>query len=307
MTDAFFIRDKRKGNFFQIDNVIVDHYLSRLGVYAFVVYSVLVKYSKNGSTFVSHKSVAKDIRCSPATVKTAIDVLMGAGLLSVKSGKDTGSTNTYFIMEPPSPGSRPDAPPVPESESTKLVFLPDGKVVEREVASVEGTPSGDGGGSQPESYPPPTSDTRGSSDDSFPILKNKTNKTIKTNKTVADAPEVVLPPWLDVPTWDAYLSMRKQIKRPATPLAQKIVLGRLKNFEAMGYSSRDVLEQSVVNCWQDVYEVKRGGRSNGHSNDVAARTQHNRNAVTAVHERIDRAAAQGDSFGGGSYGGGDGD
>lgn len=50
--------------------------------------------------------------------------------------------------------------------------------------------------------------------------------------------------------------MRKSIKRPMTAYAEKLMLKRLAAFVADGQDAEAMLNQSILNCWQNIYAVK---------------------------------------------------
>ena len=64
-----------------------------------------------------------------------------------------------------------------------------------------------------------------------------------------------LPEWVDPIIWDAYLEMRKKIRKPATDYAQKLVIRKLERLWDAGHHPSDVLEQSILMSWQDVYKI----------------------------------------------------
>lgn len=75
-------------------------------------------------------------------------------------------------------------------------------------------------------------------------------------KKAAAAPVGALPGWLPLEAWEAFLAMRIKIKKPATEYAQKLLLKKLAEFMAAGFSAQDVLEQSITSGWQDLYAPK---------------------------------------------------
>jgi uncharacterized protein YdaU (DUF1376 family) len=79
--------------------------------------------------------------------------------------------------------------------------------------------------------------------------------TQNTKKKVADAP-VVLPNWIPLETWQAFLEMRKKIKKPATEKAVVLLIAKLDKFRKSGQDVQAILEKSIVNDWQDIYELK---------------------------------------------------
>jgi hypothetical protein len=71
---------------------------------------------------------------------------------------------------------------------------------------------------------------------------------------VAVAP-VVLPDWIPLQTWDAFLAMRKKIKKPPTEYAMQLIIDKLTKFKANGQDVQKVLEKSITSGWQDVFEI----------------------------------------------------
>lgn len=77
-----------------------------------------------------------------------------------------------------------------------------------------------------------------------------------------------LPDWVDPKTWADFLAMRREIKKPATDRAQVLLLGKLDLLRAQGFDPTAVLEQSIRNCWQDVFPLK--GRQDSRSGNGVA-------------------------------------
>jgi len=76
----------------------------------------------------------------------------------------------------------------------------------------------------------------------------------KETKKVAVAP-VVLPDWIPLVTWQAFLEMRKKIKKPPTDYAMQLIIDKLAKFKANGQDVQKVLEKSITAGWQDVFEI----------------------------------------------------
>lgn len=70
--------------------------------------------------------------------------------------------------------------------------------------------------------------------------------------------EIDLPDWIDAGTWNEFLGMRKTIKKPATHRAQTLIISKLGKLREQGADPNEVLNQSIVNSWQDVYPLKDG-------------------------------------------------
>lgn len=86
------------------------------------------------------------------------------------------------------------------------------------------------------------------------IPETETEGETKKEKKVAVAP-VVLPDWIPLETWEAYLAMRKKIKKSPTEYAIKLIIDKLARFKANGQDVKKVLEKSITAGWQDVFEI----------------------------------------------------
>ena len=49
-----------------------------------------------------------------------------------------------------------------------------------------------------------------------------------------------------------FIKMRKKIKKPLTDYALKLLLKKLDKFD----NKVEILNQSIMNCWQGIYEIK---------------------------------------------------
>jgi hypothetical protein len=68
--------------------------------------------------------------------------------------------------------------------------------------------------------------------------------------------EPVLADWIPTDVWEAYLEMRRRIRKPMTGYAMKLAVKRLEKLKAAGEEARAVLEQSIMNSWQGLFPVK---------------------------------------------------
>jgi hypothetical protein len=65
--------------------------------------------------------------------------------------------------------------------------------------------------------------------------------------------------------WTGFLEMRKEIKKPATEYAQKLLLRKLRNYSAEDINDAiAILEQSVTSSWQDIFPLRKNKSSNSH-------------------------------------------
>lgn len=86
--------------------------------------------------------------------------------------------------------------------------------------------------------------------DTIPITQDTEHKKKATDVAF------VLPDWIPLETWNAFLEMRKRIKKPATEFAKKLIVGKLEKFKAQGQDVVSILEKSITSGWQDVFELK---------------------------------------------------
>lgn len=66
-----------------------------------------------------------------------------------------------------------------------------------------------------------------------------------------------LPEWLDTEAWAGWLEMRKKIRKPPTQRAITLALRKLDQMRREGQNIVDVLDQSTLNCWVDLYPVRK--------------------------------------------------
>lgn len=75
-----------------------------------------------------------------------------------------------------------------------------------------------------------------------------------------------IPPFINPEIWKDFEAMRKQIRKPMSERAKKLIVSKL---QSLGEDKADeILEQSIVNCWQDVYPLKTD-RSNDKEDEYA--------------------------------------
>lgn len=75
-----------------------------------------------------------------------------------------------------------------------------------------------------------------------------------------------IPPFINPEIWKDFEAMRKQVKRPMSERAKKLIVSKLQKLGED--KANEILEQSIVNCWQDVYPLKTG-RSNDKDDEYA--------------------------------------
>ncbi len=80
-------------------------------------------------------------------------------------------------------------------------------------------------------------------------------KETETKKEAKSATAIVLPDWMPLETWEAFLAMRKKMKRVPTDHAVELLIKKLDRFRANGQNIQAVLEKSITSNWQDVFEI----------------------------------------------------
>ena len=67
---------------------------------------------------------------------------------------------------------------------------------------------------------------------------------------------IPLPNWIDPEAWDAFVQMRRQIKKPLTQRAAVLILKDLTEIRDKGHCPNAALDQSTVCCWRGVWPAK---------------------------------------------------
>ena len=117
-------------------------------------------------------------------------------------------------------------------------------------------------------------DTGGSTKNSTLKELNKNKKEKKENKTDLDKIiEAYTENDLLVEALKDFIKMRKAIKRPLTDRAMKGILNKLNSYGRDDLEKIEVLENSIVNCWQGIFPLKEvptmgGKRNNGFNGSV---------------------------------------
>jgi hypothetical protein len=95
--------------------------------------------------------------------------------------------------------------------------------------------------------------------------REETEKEIEKKATEV----ALLPDWIPLETWDAFLDMRKKIKKPTTNHAINLLIAKLDKFRKQGQDVQQVLEKSITSGWQDVFEIKERTTFAQQSADIA--------------------------------------
>jgi phage replication O-like protein O len=86
-------------------------------------------------------------------------------------------------------------------------------------------------------------------------LNHETHKRKKERRKKGDV-VISLPEWLDPKLWEDFKTMRKKIKKPMTPKAEELAISKLSRFRAKGLNVTSIIEKSILNDWQDIFEPK---------------------------------------------------
>jgi len=70
------------------------------------------------------------------------------------------------------------------------------------------------------------------------------------------AETVELPPWMPADAWAGFVAMRRAIKKPLTAEGIPLAIKKLDSMRAAGQDPRAVLEQSTMNNYQGLFDVK---------------------------------------------------
>lgn len=65
-----------------------------------------------------------------------------------------------------------------------------------------------------------------------------------------------IPDWIPADAWAGYVDMRKKIKKPMTDRAVQLAIGTLEKYRDAGQNIGAVLDQSTMNSWQGLFEVR---------------------------------------------------
>jgi len=66
----------------------------------------------------------------------------------------------------------------------------------------------------------------------------------------------VLPDFIPEKAWNSYLEMRAKQKKPMTDHAKDLAVKELSRLKAIGHDPEAVLNQSTMNSWQGLFEVR---------------------------------------------------
>lgn len=85
-----------------------------------------------------------------------------------------------------------------------------------------------------------------------PVIENLIEKQKKEKKNK----EIELPDWLPIDAWNGFLEMRRTIKKPMTDRGKELAIEKLKKLLDAGQNIEAVLNESTMNNWQGLFEIK---------------------------------------------------
>lgn len=65
---------------------------------------------------------------------------------------------------------------------------------------------------------------------------------------------ILAPNFIDSELWNSFLSMRKQLRKPATYRAQELLIDKLRKFKETGIDPNDALKQSIERGYTGIFE-----------------------------------------------------
>ncbi len=98
--------------------------------------------------------------------------------------------------------------------------------------------------------------------------------------------------WIDPESWEAFREMRKKIKAPLTPYAEKLILRELVKLKQAGHDPQCCLDQSICNCWRDVFPLRDKGLQKGSTTIDETRAYLESQRMTPAEYEASRKAKQ---------------
>ena len=87
-------------------------------------------------------------------------------------------------------------------------------------------------------------------------VTKKCNHKIQYTKYNTTKDIIDFPLWLPLEAFEAFKSMRQKIKKPLTEKAITLAIKKLELLKNRGEEPEEVLNQSIMNCYQGLFEVK---------------------------------------------------
>lgn len=95
--------------------------------------------------------------------------------------------------------------------------------------------------------------------DTFPSAHIGTHKR-KKERIKEKTPLPPLPEWINVEAWESFRQHRIELKKRMTPRAEELTIKHLEKLEKEGNPHVEVINQSIRNGYQGVFELKKAGK-----------------------------------------------
>lgn len=96
----------------------------------------------------------------------------------------------------------------------------------------------------------------------IPDIRKEDSKSKGAKSPQLSVALIELPEFVSRDSWIGFIEMRHKIRKPPTERAAAMLIKKLTMFHNTGHDVNAILDQSTVNSWQDLYELKTQGRSN---------------------------------------------
>jgi len=124
-------------------------------------------------------------------------------------------------------------------------------------------------------------------DSDFREITNPKPDKSKTPKQKFNPKALELPEHVPRRAWEDFVDMRQSIKKPLTERASELLLAELERLRTNGNDPGEVLNQSVMNCWQGLFEIKQTNGSYGHGANMRNVTP-KKSAGDTIAEQINK-------------------
>ena len=210
---------------------------------------VIMSYeSKEGYSYPSHSRLIKETGLSKSTLIKCLKELEELGYII--SEKSTGSNNKYFI-----------------DSSIKISSSKNDTSTKNNTSSSTKNDTG--------------------------VVLNLVHKNKQENKQKNNNSdlEVIVEAYTDnkelKETIIDFIEMRKSIKKKLTERALKTILNKLDKIALNDFEKIEILENSIVNCWQGVFEIKKeahkGAYQSKYNSSICSNNNNNSNSNMRVH------------------------
>jgi hypothetical protein len=89
-------------------------------------------------------------------------------------------------------------------------------------------------------------------------LKSESNTRARAGKKLNghDVEKPELPDWIPALQWQGWIEARTKARHPPTNLALRMAIAKLAHYHEAGHNIAQILAQSAMNNWSDLYEPK---------------------------------------------------